>query len=100
MKNLPNILKEAKATRERLDYEARLINHPAQDMADPKNWREGDVVECLVGTGFYYTAGRKYRLIKWSDKGNVVDSNGDVTMVDDEGDQWQARADKFRWISR
>ncbi len=92
MKNLPNILKEAKATRERLDYKARLIDRYAQDMTDPKNWREGDVVEWAGPNQDGLTFGSHYTLYQ-------VDRN-DVYLRDDDGCRRLRSPCEFRWISR
>ncbi len=91
MKNLPNILKEAKATRERLDYEAR-INHPAQDMADPKNWREGDVVK----VSFY---SREAKIIPFPN-GEILRSDQRVMVEADDKAFGHVWVGDLKWLRR
>lgn len=50
---------------------------PAEDMTDPANWREGDVVE-VVGDHLYYRKGRAYFV--------GTDEEGDFGVMDDDGD--------------
>lgn len=51
--------------------------HVAEDMSDWRNWREGDILECIRPTEFH-TKGRLYLI--------GTDSEGDYGILDDEGD--------------
>lgn len=68
---------------------------PAEDMSDWRNWRAGDLIECVDTTagGRRMTKGQFYRLTDTPD-GNVVD------IINDDGDkEWFSHA-RFRFHSR
>jgi hypothetical protein len=55
----------------------RCVEQPAEDMTDWRNWKEGDILECIRPTEFH-TKGRLYLI--------GTDSEGDYGILDDEGD--------------
>src|SRR5690554_671187 len=67
---------------------------PEEDMNDPANWREGDLVRCVEGYGNQFEAGRIYKL--------RVDCSESWVSVegDDEGDQNGLHASHFEFHSR
>jgi hypothetical protein len=66
-----------------------------EDMSDPKNWKDGDLIECLVNS-VGYSAGSLYTIRHLDFSRSVVS-----TVVDDEGSKsngWVFRS--FKWHSR
>lgn len=67
-----------------------------EDMSDPKNWREGDIVECIdseeTGEPDYFTEGEHYLLFK-------KDSSSAYKYIDNQGDDMWAFNEAFRFVS-
>lgn len=77
-----------------------LVVQPAEDMADPANWKAGDVVECVSGKR-WFTEGKEYKLTAWPSTGKAfMRRSGNVSIIDDMGDDYYAPASSFKWISR
>lgn len=54
---------------------------PDEDMTDPANWRDGDVLTCIDDGGHgWYTEGKQYAIVR-------IDVDGWPVMRDDDGDQ-------------
>lgn len=70
---------------------------PTEDMNDPANWKEGDVVECIdseaTGEPDYFTEGKQYQLFKKGDSTSYK-------YVDDEGDDMWAHNKAFHFVRR
>lgn len=75
-----------------------LIVQPTEDMTDPGNWKAGDVVEC-VQDRISLTAGVQYKL-RLTESGIAYGEDGDVRIIDDDGDEIHYDARNFKWISR
>jgi hypothetical protein len=69
-----------------------------EDMSDPDNWRAGDIVECVQGSP-RHTKGFHYEVTEW-DTGHVVSNQGELSIIDNDGDDWWAPVDNFKWHSR
>lgn len=84
--------------REMLPDGWRLVRdgEPAEDMSDPANWREGDVLKCFSEAGHHpstYTEGRLYEVIGRNAKY--------ARTIDDDGDeQWICNPGGFRFHRR
>ena len=63
------------------------------DMSDPKNWRNGDIVECIVDHEDYFTAGSRYIV-------DYMESDWVNIHADDEGDESSIRPHKVKFHSR
>ena len=67
-----------------------------EDMADPANWREGDVVECISPVSSepeYFTVGRQYTLVE-------NDGSDSFRYIDDEGDHMWCNNSAFKFHHR
>ena len=74
--SIPNLLAEINALLPDGYCVARCVEQPAEDMSDWRNWKEGDILECVRPTEFY-TKGRLYLI--------GTDSEGDYGILDGEG---------------
>lgn len=64
-----------------------------EDMSDPKNWRNGDIVECIVDHEDYFTAGYRYVV-------DYMECDWVNIHADDEGDENAIRPHKVKFHSR
>ena len=64
-----------------------------EDMSDPKNWRNGDIVECIVDHEDYFTAGYRYVV-------DYMECDWVNIHYDDEGDENAIRPHKVKFHSR
>ena len=72
-----------------------VLGQPVGDMSDPKNWKDGDLIECLDNS-VGYSAGSLYTIRHLDFSRSVVS-----TVVDDKGiksNGWLFR--NFKWHSR
>lgn len=75
-------------------------DQPTKDMTNPKNWKAGDVVECVIGARLF-TEGKEYALTAWPSTGKpFMRRSGNVSLIDDVGDDYFAPASCFRWLRR
>lgn len=75
-------------------------DEPQDDMSDPQNWREGDVVECIKTEWFTieeFTLGHFYTISRIL---YGYDGHGFVDIDDDHGDKMGVPADHFRFHHR
>ncbi len=68
-----------------------------EDMTDPANWCAGDIVECAQDCT-HHTKGCHYEVTEWG-TGRVV-SGGELSVKDNDGADWWAPVDNFKWHSR
>ena len=64
-----------------------------EDMSDPKNWRNGDIVECIVDHEDYFTSGYRYVV-------DYMECDWVNIHADDEGDENAIRPHKVKFHSR
>lgn len=64
-----------------------------EDMSDPKNWRNGDIVECIVDHEGYFTAGSRYVV-------DYMECDWVNIHADDDGDENAIRPHKVKFHSR
>lgn len=64
-----------------------------EDMSDPKNWRNGDIVECIVDHEDYFTAGSRYVV-------DYMECDWVNIHADDDGDENAIRPHKVKFHSR
>lgn len=64
-----------------------------EDMSDPKNWRNGDIVECIVDHEDYFTDGYRYVV-------DYMECDWVNIHADDEGDENAIRPHKVKFHSR
>jgi len=61
--------------------ERATADEAGEDMSDPANWRDGDVLTCIDDGGHgWYTEGKQYAIVR-------IDVDGWPVMRDDDGDQ-------------
>lgn len=64
-----------------------------EDMSDPKNWRNGDIVECIVNHEDYFTSGSRYVV-------DYMECDWVNIHADDDGDENAIRPHKVKFHSR
>lgn len=76
-------------------------DQPSEDMDDPKNWRVGDVVECVKDEWFSveaFSIGGKYTIMGFDEDFKKKDKY--IRADDEEGDCMTVPADHFRFVRR
>lgn len=81
-------------------WERDLPEEHTEDMADPANWKAGDVVECITASiGFggreSFVMGNKYTVSRNYGDGAFLD-----LAADEYGEANELAAKNFRWVSR
>lgn len=69
-----------------------------EGMSDWRNWKAGDLIECVGGMSHYYTIGKRYEVEKVLDTGLVMDDDNNGGCHNWSGDQ--VIAGVFKWHSR
>ncbi|UNY40183.1 hypothetical protein KLEP174_gp80 [Pseudomonas phage vB_PcuM_ KLEP17-4] len=65
-----------------------------EDMSDPKNWREGDLIKSVGGNTSHYTSGNIYRFVRMSEE------YGSARAIDNRGQENGMLPQFFEWHSR
>ncbi len=69
-----------------------------EDMSNPRNWKAGDVVECVRDRPSL-TLGNCYSLML-TESGYACDEDEDVLVIDDDGDDIHFDVRCFNWVAR
>ncbi len=68
---------------------------PEEDLTDPANWREGDIIRYDADDRLFLTSGSQYVV-----QSSNLDSDGDVEVLDDDGDTTFAETSNCTWVRR
>lgn len=78
---------------ERINKQLEECKQSHEDMSDPSNWEEGDLIECIDGGSGVYTKGSLYTFIE-------VSGWGSIRCIDDTGRENGVLPECFEWHSR